>query len=423
LRDQISYVSKCYWTTASTARCTITEMPPPHRGSRPPMTRSKTRNESLPPLGAIRPSRPGESTSLRRRASSLGASVAMADISENESPTSSPTRREENGKRRKVRDAGLKRKKTRMDLVGTSLQHGEGPSGGDSGDIHAAPSTQRRTPTPVQVPSNATTIVSSPSLARILHSANTDLSLTPTPSFLDNDTQVTQAPRRATSESQFEPEIITISPSPPASPPPTTQMSSMYEPSDVTRTDIGDSRSSSPPPRPAEHVWSTMPSEPPQTKKSQPSSKGKHPKSVSVSFPTPSPSSSSSSASTSGSTSKPLQQQQPQQQPLSTYSCPICFCPPINATLTTCGHVACGACLFKAVKSSMARGMWRGGEDGEGLPKCVYISLSLLANSRWCADGMSRDPSRCPVCRAVIPGWDGKGGGVIGLKPRAVFTL
>lgn len=30
---------------------------------------------------------------------------------------------------------------------------------------------------------------------------------------------------------------------------------------------------------------------------------------------------------------------------------------------------------------------------------------------------------RCPVCRAAIPGWDGKGGGVIGLRPRAVFSL
>ncbi|KAF9071548.1 hypothetical protein BDP27DRAFT_510908 [Rhodocollybia butyracea] len=31
---------------------------------------------------------------------------------------------------------------------------------------------------------------------------------------------------------------------------------------------------------------------------------------------------------------------------LSTYTCPICFCPPTNATMTPCGHVACGSCLF-----------------------------------------------------------------------------
>ena len=30
---------------------------------------------------------------------------------------------------------------------------------------------------------------------------------------------------------------------------------------------------------------------------------------------------------------------------------------------------------------------------------------------------------RCPVFRATIPGWDGKGGGVIGLKARAILTL
>lgn len=30
---------------------------------------------------------------------------------------------------------------------------------------------------------------------------------------------------------------------------------------------------------------------------------------------------------------------------------------------------------------------------------------------------------RCPVCRAEISKWDGKGGGVIGLKPRAVLSL
>jgi hypothetical protein len=33
-----------------------------------------------------------------------------------------------------------------------------------------------------------------------------------------------------------------------------------------------------------------------------------------------------------------------------------------------------------------------------------------------------RDP-RCPVCRAKIPGWDGVGGGVIGLIFRTVMAL
>ncbi|KAJ3796616.1 hypothetical protein GGU11DRAFT_787704, partial [Lentinula aff. detonsa] len=30
--------------------------------------------------------------------------------------------------------------------------------------------------------------------------------------------------------------------------------------------------------------------------------------------------------------------------------------------------------------------------------------------------------SRCPVCRAPIPGWDGKGGGVVGLVVQVVVT-
>ncbi|KAF5345992.1 hypothetical protein D9758_013860 [Tetrapyrgos nigripes] len=81
---------------------------------------------------------------------------------------------------------------------------------------------------------------------------------------------------------------------------------------------------------------------------------------------------------------------------LSAYTCPVCFCPPTNATLTPCGHICCGSCLFSAVKSTMRRGM--GMMGGEGGP-------------------------RCPVCRAVIPGWDGKGGGVIGLKMQAVFSF
>ncbi|KAF8343293.1 hypothetical protein F5887DRAFT_1062299 [Amanita rubescens] len=82
---------------------------------------------------------------------------------------------------------------------------------------------------------------------------------------------------------------------------------------------------------------------------------------------------------------------------LSEYTCPICFSPPTNATITPCGHICCGACLFTAVKTTLHRG----------------------------AMTYSRDPNvaRCPVCRAHIPGWDGRGGGVIGLKPRVVITL
>ncbi|KAJ3980233.1 hypothetical protein F5890DRAFT_1420028 [Lentinula detonsa] len=88
---------------------------------------------------------------------------------------------------------------------------------------------------------------------------------------------------------------------------------------------------------------------------------------------------------------------------LSTYNCPICFSPPTNATMTPCGHVACGPCLFTAVKTALRREtMMMGGTiRDEGGPRCVCL---------------------CPVCRAPIPGWDGKGGGVVGLVVQVVVT-
>ncbi|TFK61942.1 hypothetical protein BDN72DRAFT_777681 [Pluteus cervinus] len=82
---------------------------------------------------------------------------------------------------------------------------------------------------------------------------------------------------------------------------------------------------------------------------------------------------------------------------LSAYVCPICYCPPTNATLTPCGHISCGPCLFAAVKTALQRNtLMTAGEDRG---------------------------AKCPVCRASIPGWDGKGGGVIGLNVRAVLSL
>ncbi|KAI0721034.1 hypothetical protein C8T65DRAFT_632019 [Cerioporus squamosus] len=87
-----------------------------------------------------------------------------------------------------------------------------------------------------------------------------------------------------------------------------------------------------------------------------------------------------------------------QGEPLAAYTCPICFSAPSHATITPCGHVLCGECLFTAVKTSIQRGAY-------SLPHGEHMI------------------ARCPVCRAPIPGWDGKGGGIIGLKPRAVFSL
>ncbi|KAH9926537.1 hypothetical protein B0H21DRAFT_700759 [Amylocystis lapponica] len=86
-------------------------------------------------------------------------------------------------------------------------------------------------------------------------------------------------------------------------------------------------------------------------------------------------------------------------EPLSAYTCPICFSPPTYATLTPCGHICCGECLFTAIKTTMER--------------AAHSAVPLS----------ERNTARCPVCRASIPGWNGKGGGVIGLKPRAVLTL
>ncbi|KAM6503958.1 hypothetical protein JOM56_000901 [Amanita muscaria] len=97
--------------------------------------------------------------------------------------------------------------------------------------------------------------------------------------------------------------------------------------------------------------------------------------------------------------SQPRRKRTPATQPdfLSEYTCPICFSPPTNATLTPCGHICCGSCLFMAVKTTLHRG----------------------------AVGLGPEPNvaRCPVCRAPIPGWDGRGGGVIGLKTRVVISL
>lgn len=85
-----------------------------------------------------------------------------------------------------------------------------------------------------------------------------------------------------------------------------------------------------------------------------------------------------------------------QAEPLSAYVCPICFSPPSYPTLTPCGHICCGECLFTAVKSTIARSAYH---------------------------GPTSQRAKCPVCRAPIPGWDGKGRGVIGLKTRVQYSV
>ncbi|KZT39978.1 hypothetical protein SISSUDRAFT_554488 [Sistotremastrum suecicum HHB10207 ss-3] len=134
----------------------------------------------------------------------------------------------------------------------------------------------------------------------------------------------------------------------------------------------------------------------------QPTPSASVPSSQSSDFSQPQQSQSSQSESqpqASSSTQKPSTREKTPQatasEPLGNYACPICFSAPTNATMTTCGHVMCGECLFTAVKTTLARAT---GPIYENVP-------------------------RCPVCRAELKGWDGKGGGVIGLKPRTVTTI
>jgi hypothetical protein len=57
---------------------------------------------------------------------------------------------------------------------------------------------------------------------------------------------------------------------------------------------------------------------------------------------------------------KPKTEPEPEHEPLSAYTCPICFFAPTNATLTPCGHICCGSCLFTAVKTTMQRSAMAG---------------------------------------------------------------
>lgn len=84
--------------------------------------------------------------------------------------------------------------------------------------------------------------------------------------------------------------------------------------------------------------------------------------------------------------------------PASEYNCPICFCPPTAAVLTPCGHIMCGSCLFSAIETAMQRARMNG-YGGEALE------------------------ARCPVCRAKLEQWDGRGGGVIGLEVKVALSV
>lgn len=95
---------------------------------------------------------------------------------------------------------------------------------------------------------------------------------------------------------------------------------------------------------------------------------------------------------------EPARPRSPTPPPAAEYNCPICFCPPTSAVLTPCGHIMCGSCLFSAIETAMQRARMNG-YGGEALE------------------------ARCPVCRAKLEQWDGKGGGVIGLALKVSLDV
>ncbi|EJU01438.1 hypothetical protein DACRYDRAFT_107988 [Dacryopinax primogenitus] len=83
----------------------------------------------------------------------------------------------------------------------------------------------------------------------------------------------------------------------------------------------------------------------------------------------------------------------PPLQPLTSYTCPICFSPPAHATITPCGHLMCGECLYNSVKANLERAMQA--PPGDAHPQCPVCRANLhLRGTRFdgggknCAVGM-----------------------------------
>jgi len=91
--------------------------------------------------------------------------------------------------------------------------------------------------------------------------------------------------------------------------------------------------------------------------------------------------------------STPVSRPIPAPPALSAYTCPICYSAPTDATLTPCGHIMCGSCLFGAVRAARTR----------------VINMGRAREA---------DKAYCPVCRTLLAGWDGRGRGVIGLEVK-----
>jgi hypothetical protein len=69
----------------------------------------------------------------------------------------------------------------------------------------------------------------------------------------------------------------------------------------------------------------------------------------------------------------------PEPELLSSYTCPICFSSPTNATLTPCGHICCGSCLFTAVKTTMQRTALMMAE--QAVARCVLLYVIFISYS------------------------------------------
>ncbi|KZT54469.1 hypothetical protein CALCODRAFT_485517, partial [Calocera cornea HHB12733] len=83
----------------------------------------------------------------------------------------------------------------------------------------------------------------------------------------------------------------------------------------------------------------------------------------------------------------------PALQPLTAYTCPICFSPPSNATITQCGHLMCGECLYSSVRANLDRAMQALGAGGQAHPQCPVCRADIhLAGTRY--DGHGK---RCAV--------------------------
>jgi len=112
---------------------------------------------------------------------------------------------------------------------------------------------------------------------------------------------------------------------------------------------------------------------------------------------------------------------EPEENLLAFFQCPICLAPPMQAVLTPCGHIMCGACLFSTLKSHAVR------HGRKPLPVGAYPTMSL-SGRRLRSTG--KPPLRgrilqghCPVCRHEIEGGMGTVPGEGGVKYLEVKTI